>query len=82
MYRQRQEEGKSDSEEDEDDGSESFSVSVKDDNEDGKEHFVGFLLVYLYNCLKCLVFYLQITSYISFLSFWFHYRLLLYIYDL
>ena len=43
--RQRQE-GKSDSEVDEDDGFESFSVSVEDDKEDGKECFKGFI-VYL-----------------------------------
>ena len=49
--RQRQEEGKSDSEVDEDDGFESFSVSVEDDKEDGKECFMGFI-VCLDNYLK------------------------------
>lgn len=49
--RQRQEEGKSDSEVDEDDGFKSFSVSVEDDKEDGKECFMGFI-VYLDNYLK------------------------------
>ena len=56
--RQRQE-GKSDSEVDEDDGFESFSVSVEDDKEDGKECFMGFI-VCLDNYLKGFFLYVPI----------------------